>query len=82
MPNVRLRRSSTDSWLGGVCGGLSQAFGMESWVWRLIFTCGFLLVGIGLILYILLWIFTPLDTSRSSLAVTSRKPWVRDLVRP
>ena len=65
MPNVRLRRSSTDAWLGGVCGGFSQAFGMESWVWRLVFTCGFLLVGIGLILYILLWIFMPLDTSRN-----------------
>src|ERR1700735_4208653 len=32
-----LRRSRTDRVLGGVCGGLARATGVESWVWRVVF---------------------------------------------
>jgi phage shock protein PspC (stress-responsive transcriptional regulator) len=56
-----LRRSRTDRWFGGVCGGIGRATGVESWVWRLIFTALVLLVGAGLLLYVLLWIFVPSD---------------------
>lgn len=62
-PNVGavngLRRSRMDRWLGGVCGGVAQATGLDSWVWRLIFTVLFLAFGSGILLYILLWIFVP-----------------------
>ncbi|MCO5123978.1 MAG: PspC domain-containing protein [Rhizobacter sp.] len=54
-----LRRSITDSWVGGVCGGIARATGVESWIWRLIFVVLFLFGGTGLLLYILLWIFVP-----------------------
>ena len=54
-----LRRSATDRWLGGVCGGLARMLGVESWVLRLAFTLLFMLWGTGLIFYILLWIFVP-----------------------
>ncbi len=54
-----LRRSATDKWLGGVCGGLARATGMESWAWRLIFAVLFLFGGTGVIVYLLLWIFVP-----------------------
>jgi len=54
-----LRRSPTDKWIGGVCGGLAQATGVESWLWRLILTVLLLFGGTGLILYVLLWIFVP-----------------------
>lgn len=53
------RRSRTDRWLGGVCGGIGRATGVESWVWRLIFAVLFLCGGAGLLLYLLLWIFVP-----------------------
>ena len=53
------RRSAADKWLGGVCGGLAAATGVESWVWRLIVTVMALFGGTGLLLYILLWIFVP-----------------------
>lgn len=56
-----LRRSRHDRWLGGVCGGLSVYTGMESWIWRLLFALAFFFVGIGLLPYILLWIFVPLE---------------------
>lgn len=55
------RRSRTDRILGGVCGGLGRASGMESWIWRLIFVALFLCVGAGLLAYVLLWIFVPTE---------------------
>ena len=53
------RRSRTDQWLGGVCGGLATLTGTEAWLWRLLFSGLFLFAGAGLLLYILLWIFVP-----------------------
>ncbi|MFN4003238.1 MAG: PspC domain-containing protein [Hylemonella sp.] len=55
----RLRRSSTDRWLGGVCGGLARLSGLESWVWRLIFAVLACFGGFGVLVYLLLWIFVP-----------------------
>jgi phage shock protein C len=54
-----LRRSRTDRWLSGVCGGLALASGVESWVWRLVFTLFTLTFGFGAVVYLLLWIFVP-----------------------
>ena len=54
-----LRRSTNDSWIGGVCGGIARTTAVESWIWRLIFVVLFLFGGTGLLLYILLWIFVP-----------------------
>jgi phage shock protein PspC (stress-responsive transcriptional regulator) len=53
------RRSRTDRWLGGVCGGIGRSTGMEAWVWRLLFAVLFICAGAGLLLYVLLWIFVP-----------------------
>lgn len=53
------RRSRTDRVLGGVCGGMARATGVESWVWRLIFAVLFIFAGAGLLAYVLLWIFVP-----------------------
>ncbi len=53
------RRSRTDRWFGGVCGGMARSTGMEAWVWRLIFTALFVCAGAGLLLYVLLWLFVP-----------------------
>jgi phage shock protein C len=55
------RRSRTDRWIAGVCGGLGRLTGMEPWVWRLFFTVLFLCAGTGLLVYILLAIFVPSD---------------------
>ena len=56
---AQLRRSSTDRWLGGVCGGLAKATGNKSWVWRLIFAAAVFFAGFGIVACILLWIFVP-----------------------
>ena len=57
----RFRRSRSDRWLGGVCGGLAVSTGVESWIWRFLFTLLFFAAGAGLMLYVLLWIFVPAD---------------------
>jgi len=54
-----LRRSRTDRWFGGVCGGIARQTGTDAWVWRLLFTALFICAGAGLLLYLLLWIFVP-----------------------
>ncbi len=55
-----LRRSRTDRWIGGVCGGLNGVLGIEAWVWRLVFVLFTLLTsGFGALVYLLMWIFVP-----------------------
>ena len=54
-----LRRSASDRWIGGVCGGIAPVLGLESWVCRLLMAVLTLFGGFGVILYLLLWIFVP-----------------------
>jgi len=56
-----LRRSRSDRWVGGVCGGLAQATGMAPWLWRLAFTLFTFFGGAGLLVYLLFWIFVPAE---------------------
>lgn len=55
-----LQRSSTDRWLGGVCGGLAQSLGVASWALRMGFILLLLCAGTGVLLYLLLWVFLPI----------------------
>ena len=55
----RLTKSQDDKWIGGVCGGLGEHSPIPAWFWRFLFAVLFLLYGVGLIFYILLWIFVP-----------------------
>ena len=56
-----LRRSRGDRWIAGVCGGIAQATGVESWVWRLLFAVLLIFGGTGLLFYALMWIFVPAE---------------------
>ena len=58
-----LRRSSTDRWIGGVCGGLAAATGMGAWLWRMAFALLLLAGGSGLLAYLVLWFFVPPEPS-------------------
>ena len=55
----KLRRSRTDRWLGGVCGGIAVASGIDAWIWRLVFALFGVTYGVGILIYVLLWIFVP-----------------------
>ena len=62
----RLSRSATDRVIGGVCGGLGAHTGLPSWAWRVLFCLAVLYFGVGLFLYLLLWIFIPAGTAAPS----------------
>ena len=55
-----LRRTRRDRWLAGVCGALSEGFGMDIYAWRLVFVLlTFVTSGVGALAYLALWIFVP-----------------------
>ncbi len=56
---TKLVRSSTDRMVSGVCGGLAAYLGLEAiWV-RLFFVLISLANGVGLLVYVILWIIMP-----------------------
>ena len=57
----RFYRSRSDQMLAGVCGGLGKVTDLPSWAWRVVFSLSFLWFGIGLLFYVLLWMFVPLE---------------------
>ncbi|WP_063063866.1 PspC domain-containing protein [Nocardia violaceofusca] len=58
-PTRRLTRSTTDKWIGGVCGGLAEYFGWNANVIRLLFVLSCLLPGPQFIVYLVLWLIIP-----------------------
>lgn len=62
-PINRLRRSRDDRWIAGVCGGLARFTSVDSWVWRLVVTLMAVCWGVGILPYLLLWIFVPSEES-------------------
>jgi phage shock protein PspC (stress-responsive transcriptional regulator) len=59
-----LRRSGVDRWIGGVCGGLANATGVAPWLWRMVFALLLIAGGTGLVAYLILWFFVPLEAAR------------------
>ena len=55
----RLYRSNTDRRIAGVCGGLAEYFNIDPAFLRIVFAF-FLLMGIGLVGYLVCWICIPL----------------------
>ncbi|MGB0931555.1 MAG: PspC domain-containing protein [Chitinophagales bacterium] len=56
----RLYRNSEEAFMGGVCAGLSDYFGIEDPIWiRMAFAISFFTGGWGLLPYILLWSIVP-----------------------
>lgn len=54
----RIYRDPDDRVFGGVCSGLAWYFGIDRVIMRLLFVL-FMIFGIGLVVYIILWIVTP-----------------------
>jgi len=55
----KLTRSEKERILGGVCGGLAEYFGFDPTLVRLAFVLLALAGGVGLLVYIVLWIIMP-----------------------
>jgi phage shock protein PspC (stress-responsive transcriptional regulator) len=63
---VKLYRSETDRVLGGVSGGLADFFDVDSTLVRIIFVLLTIFGGSGLIIYLLLWVIVPSESTVDS----------------
>ena len=61
MKNIKLRRSATNKFICGVCGGIAEALGIDATIVRLIWAVLTIVTGIvwGVVLYILASIIMP-----------------------
>ncbi|MBM4458174.1 MAG: PspC domain-containing protein [Chloroflexi bacterium] len=57
----RLYRSRADRMAAGVCGGLGEYLRIDSTIIRLIFVLLALSTGVGVMLYLILWIIVPYE---------------------
>lgn len=55
----RLHRSSVDSWVGGVLGGIGETYGVNSTLLRVLFIASMLLPGPQILLYLAAWVIMP-----------------------
>ena len=61
MEDKKLRRSSSDKMIAGVCGGLGKYFGLDSTILRLVFVLLLIFAGTGLLAYLVMWVVIPQD---------------------
>lgn len=55
----RIYRDPDNRILGGVCSGMGAYWQIDPLVFRLLFVLAFLVFGVGLVLYLILWIVIP-----------------------
>jgi len=65
VPSRRLHRSAHDRKIGGVCGGMAEFLEADPSIIRIIWlVLTFVSCGLGLVLYLLLWLVLPLGDVR------------------
>lgn len=77
----RLSRARDGRWLGGVCAGLGQYFGVNPMIYRIGFVALSLAGGTGILLYVAAWLVMPDDGVEDSIAGEAIKnhrdqPWL------
>ncbi len=60
----RLYRSRTNRVIGGVCAGLGEYFSIDPMLFRLAFGILALVNGLGLLIYLIIWVIVPDETNR------------------
>lgn len=57
---MTLKRDTSNKVIAGVCSGIANEMGIDPLIVRLVFILSVLLgFGIGIIIYLLMWILTP-----------------------
>ena len=64
----------SNRWIAGVAGGLAEHTGQPAWVFRLAFVATVPIGGVGLIAYVLMWLFLPLQFEPSEAARPTDSP--------
>ncbi len=70
----QLRRSRSDKVIGGVGGGLAEYSGIDALLWRVGFVALALAGGTGVLVYLLLWLLMPADSTRPDALAGPRPP--------
>lgn len=65
--NKRFRRSASDRFLAGVCGGIAEFLRVDSTIVRLLFVVLTVLGFSGVFVYILAWLIMPDENEKRSL---------------
>jgi signal transduction histidine kinase len=68
-----MRRPLDDRVLGGVAAGLSKRLGVEKRVVRAAFVLSMLMGGVGITLYVLAWLFVPVEGEEESVAARAAR---------
>ncbi len=76
MTNKKLYRNEDEAIFAGVCTGLADYFDIDVTLMRVIFVLLFIGGGSGLLIYIILWIVTPLK--KGGEAIISSKDDIKD----
>lgn len=64
----RLYRNPYDKMLGGVCGGIGAYFDVDVVIVRLVFAACVLMLGVGLLAYVIAWAIIPLARTPEELS--------------
>jgi phage shock protein PspC (stress-responsive transcriptional regulator) len=68
---LRLHLSLTDKKLGGVCGGLGEVYNVDPVLFRVGFVLLGFVCGVGIVLYIALWMLLPRGPAEAESRVTT-----------
>ncbi|MFC2081787.1 PspC domain-containing protein [Candidatus Bipolaricaulota bacterium] len=74
----QLKRSTSDSMLGGVCGGLGAYFSVDANLIRLLFVILAVVPGFGVPVYLILWLILPEASKTEDSSIGERVREVTD----
>lgn len=69
----RLYRSRTERMIAGICGGLGEYLGIDPTIVRVVWVLISLMAGIGVLLYVILWVVIPLELPTGPGGVPSQR---------
>ena len=78
----RLTRSQTDRVIAGVAGGIAQRFGFNSTLVRLAWLLSVLFGGLGILVYLILWLALPNGFAHSPAIRIAEQRYARGEIYP
>jgi phage shock protein C len=79
MENVYLRRNTANQVVAGVASGLAAALKVDPVIVRLAFVILALLNGVGVVIYLAMWLIVPRDQSSTTVPVDQLKENVGEM---
>lgn len=77
----QITKSQQDRKIAGICGGLGEHTSIPAWFWRVMFIVSAFIYGIGIMLYVLFWIFMPSDKAQSEKSYSVKNNWLHQLTK-